>query len=68
MAKILSIGAVLFHIACATAVPGNPLPVYPEVIPGLGLPSLSSLDITSDELYKSKSRIPDCLIRLCIRI
>lgn len=68
MAKILSIGAVLFRIACAAAVPGNPLPVYPEIIPGPGLPSLSSLGITSNELYKSKNRIGDCLIRLCLRI
>lgn len=59
MAKFLTISAVLSSFsasfAFATAVPGTFLPVHPEVIPGPGLPSLASLGITSDDLYKSKA-------------
>ena len=70
MAKLLSIGALLVHfsapLAWAAAVPS--IPVYPEVIPGPGLPSLSSLGITSDDLYKSKNYIRNCSIAPLARI
>jgi hypothetical protein len=48
--------SVILSLALATAVTAAPKARdYPEVIPGPGLPSLASLNLTSAQLYEMRT-------------
>lgn len=50
MAK--SLISFLLGLASIQAAAATPFKVYPEVIPGPGLPSLAELNLTSAQLYE----------------
>lgn len=57
MAPTTQMSALLLSLAfgAATALPAvETVKTYPEVIPGPGLPSLASLNLTSVDLYTMK--------------
>ena len=59
MSKMFSLATLILYAsapyaqAAAVSAPAAEK-VYPEVVPGPGLPSLASLGLTSTELYQSK--------------
>lgn len=63
MAPQTHIATIMLALASFQATSALPAPetVYPEVIPGPGLPSLASLNLTSAELYQMG--LPKCMYR-----
>ena len=50
----LLLATMAFSLVQSAALPAEATTVYPEVIPGPGLPSLASLGLTSADLYNRK--------------
>lgn len=75
MLKAFSLATLLLYISSpCTDASASPISVaekvYPEVIPGPGLPSLASLELTSAELYQSEDELSQLLLssdqRICL--